>query len=148
MHPFRLCAGSRANACFARIHPSTTRKVVAMLLGNAGDRLKQECAEKARVQHAVVRSSYSLMRCIVSVLGRLPGRWLAIRLNGMLFSQNQFAVTGNSQAILIAVMFNDNFMLRIEQLFAVEFTFTAGRFRHADWVRRRCVSGVVHGNPV
>ena len=69
-----------------------------------------------------------------------------IRLNGLLFSQNQFVVTGNSQAVFVAVMFNDDFILSIEQLFTIKFSFTAGRFRRADSGGRRVVSGVVHGN--
>ena len=73
---------------------------------------------------------------------------MPIRLSGLLFSQNQFAVTGNSQTVFIAMMFNDNFMLRIEQLFTVEFSFTAGGFRRADSISWRGVSGVVHGNSV
>jgi hypothetical protein len=46
----------------------------------------------------------------------------------MLFGQNQFAVTGNSQTVFLTVMFDDDFMVGIEQLLASEFSFTAGGF--------------------
>ena len=47
--------------------------------------------------------------------------------NWLLFSQNQFAIAGDTQTVFITVMVNDNFILGIEQLFATEFSFVAHR---------------------
>ena len=52
--------------------------------------------------------------------------------NGLkvLFGQNQFTVTGNPQTVFLALVLDDNFVLRCKQLSAVDSRSTG---RRIDW---------------